>query len=544
MGYWRYRNQSGGLTTLTTVRSLELATAMGAEEGKGQASTLIIDDPTGSILVGGHRLFVYTDDDAGDPEEGGVPWLYIGYSGEREYELDDLIESVASGGRRITVSLTDINTVISRRLFTASDAERPAETDVERITWALGEALASLIDDDRYFDTSDPVAMDAHDYRGETLERLFSDCAVASQKNYFVTYFADEDDVTDDDWAFSFGYLPIESDVYDSDVTLTNVAAEVDGDAWILSSHKLSLSPHRVYSKVVVARQGGMATANREATATAFARRDILYPASHIKDPAKAQALADKLVQASKTEEYRLAAKWLVSPEDVNRLREGMRTQVKLDRYVPEIGSDWVYGRLLDRQVSQTEDETGLRWYLCSATIALDVPAPPTPCESAGPTPGGSWGPLNGSGLNPADGSSIVWYGGASGDNNGDWAFPSYGTGGSPDYSQSPYWGVGNKVVLGPLVGAGKLTVQMAAMGGGATMRWAVHAHTGGMPWSGGFGTPVASGTFSVASPVEVDVDTDGGARCEHVVIITIDSNLTATHLGFAGATWTSTEED
>lgn len=352
------------------IRALTTDSTVNAEEGSVGMFRVDIDDPDASYRVGGHRIFYVVETDA-DPMDQIIA---IGYTQERVISRGDLIEGVGTGGRVISVDVADLNTILSRRVMTGADAKRPAETDVQRVRWLVMTNEAALIDDSRYLDGSQPKMMDAVDYRGQMLSTVLEDCAEASGKNYGVTWFQNGAD-PHTQTVFSFFYVFPGDPIWDSTARLTNVGSDVDDvTTFVVASADLTQSPMRVYSGIYGTGDGISRYDQRLATATAFARRDTIMSFPNVKSAAKLTTRIDRMLVDLATEEYRVAITFYMRPKDVNRVRPGMRVQVKFS-HLPELGSGYVWVRMLSRQVTQGEDETGFAFYKISGVFSAEVPA-------------------------------------------------------------------------------------------------------------------------------------------------------------------------
>lgn len=351
------------------IRALTADTSVNAEEGSVGMFRVEIDDPAGTYRVGGHRLLYVVETDA-DPMDQIIAF---GYTQERVISRGDLIEGIGTGGRVISVDVADLNTILSRRVMTGADAKRPAETDVERVRWLVMTNEAALVVDSRYLDGSSPKQMEAVDYNGQMLMNVIQDCAEASGKNYGVTWFqtgADPHTQT----AVSFFYLFPGDPVWDSTARLTNVAADVDDTTtFIVASAELTQSPMRVFSGIYGTGDGVNAYRQSLATATTFARRDTIMSFPNVKSAAKLTTRVNRMLADLANEEYRVAITFYMRPADVNRVRPGMRVQAKFS-HLPELGSGYVWLRMLTRQITQGEDETGFAFYRISGVFSAEAP--------------------------------------------------------------------------------------------------------------------------------------------------------------------------
>lgn len=187
-----------------------------AEEGSVGMSQLIVDDPSGNLTMRGHRRVYYVETAA----PSGEQVIGNGYVGTKEISRGDW--NVGPLARTFNVNLADANTLISRRLVVGSDGNRPAETDVKRVQWLLTTTEANEFNgSSTYINTTGGVAMDAVDYRGQSVEAILSDCSQASGKNWWVIY---EESLGE----FSLWYDFDSSTAYSSAIRLSNDEEDID----------------------------------------------------------------------------------------------------------------------------------------------------------------------------------------------------------------------------------------------------------------------------------------------------------------------------
>lgn len=325
-------------------RLYKLDVATEAEEGGVAQSTVYADDPTGALDIGGHRIFTVQEDTA----TGSNTHIYVGYTAGRRISRGDYRTTT---GRVWDIDLVDLNSVLPRRIFDGTRANRPAEKDVARIQWLLTtEEASNYVDDDLYVSTTGPVDMDAVDYRGQTVANVIDDCAQASGKNWFVWY-------REETGEFSLWYDFATSTSYSSPIRLTNVLSEVD-EVWtfpISQDTSLSRSPDRVNSGAYLPFDGGTVYTQSLTTAAAFAYRDAVMPAENVKTQAKAQARASRYLGEMDSEENVITTTVILPKGKVNFLMQGMRVQFKAS-HLPGY-EDYVWGRLLNRSVSQVSEQ-------------------------------------------------------------------------------------------------------------------------------------------------------------------------------------------
>lgn len=360
--HYYIRDAAGAMVEVTRVRALTEDDSLNAEEGSVGVFRFAIDDPDGTTRVGGHRrCYVIEDEVIGDDQR-----IADGFTQERVISRGDLAEGLGTGGRVITVDVADLNTILSRRVMTGDDANRPAETDVSRMQWAVLTNEGSFIGDSRYLSEANPVMMNAADYRGQMLSSILEDCAEASGKNYFVTHFGNPATLS---WAY---FTPGEA-IWSSTARLTNIGADVDDvTTFVVSTAELTQSPMRVFSGIYGTGDGIIDYRQRAATVTNFARRDTVMSFPNVKSAAKLTARVNRMLADLASEEYRVAITFYMRPADVNRVRPGMRVQAKFS-HLPELGSGYVWLRMLSRQVTQDVDETGFAFYRISGVFSAEA---------------------------------------------------------------------------------------------------------------------------------------------------------------------------
>lgn len=371
---WRYyyRDNDGVVTELTPNR-VQVSYdpnhpgtdgfVMNAEEGSVGTSAITVNDPSGNFEVNGLRVFIVKETAcAGDAYDGIV---YDGYTWVRTYSRD--VERVGAG-RTIEMQLSDINTLFERRIMVGADNNRPAETDVERITWLLSTSEASFIGDQTYFSTSLPTNMDAADYRGQSFRNIFDDCSQQSGKNWFL-------------WRAAAGrsiwYAPRGTSTFASAIKISNDPADLAPLGTFgpvvfepaMDTH-LVRDPSRVYSGTWENYASSHVYVQREATAVAFARRDSVTYAPNVKTKTKAILRANRVLNDIATEEDVITTAIIVPIAQTNDVVAGQRIQVKFTHFAVEGYGSYVWVRVLNRTVKQVNDDyTELR-----LTLSPDEP--------------------------------------------------------------------------------------------------------------------------------------------------------------------------
>ncbi len=346
-----------------------------AEELTVGASTLVIDDPDGDFDIGGHNYVRVRETEA--PDEG---ILWAGFATIRHIKRD--VGFMTGAARTWTANLDDVNTAIARRILSeGNDADRPAETDVERIQWLVDENFIS--DLGGRISTANPVDMDAANCIGMGVYDVINDCMLQSGKNCFqqdVTIGLDDHiPTTFYDFASS---TQLQSDLqisnYNDDITAEVGAPSPMGAAqtWAASlDTDMERDPTRVYWKVRGQYDGGTVTRTRPATAVNFAARETTASWPLVKTATIANARADRYLLDISTEEDVITTTIWVHPAHVNDARAGWKVQARFS-HLPGY-EDWTWMRILNRTVTFETPEV----YRIQYTLSPDAPAaPPLVC--------------------------------------------------------------------------------------------------------------------------------------------------------------------
>ncbi len=355
-----YSNSVGSNVDISSrIRAYQLSVSQFAEEGSTAITQLEVDDPEGGINILGLRLIQLTETAESSNQQVIGRW----FTTERDIVRH---ESMRTGAARLwRVNMADPNSIIARRIMRGSDANRPAETDVQRVQWLLGTSeFGTTVTTSRYVSTLFPVAMDAVDYRDQSNLDIIDDCAQASGKNYFVFY---DEPVA----AYGLFYDYPGSSVFRSSIQLTNVLGFVDNDiifGVLNDSTKLNRDPSRVYSGVLLPFVGGEVYTQNETTAAAFYRRDTTAPSVNVKTNAKASARASRYLTTIRTEADVITTAFVVPIAKVNHLQVGMAVQCWFSHF-PGYETGWNWMRVMTRQVTAVSEEN----YIVEVELAAEV---------------------------------------------------------------------------------------------------------------------------------------------------------------------------
>ena len=185
-----YEPPDGGLVEYDDrlrVASLEVTTM--AEEMAAGSSSVVLDDSTADFYVFAFRPMYFLESAAAGDDFLGIIGPF--WTEARTWTRGD----ERTGSRRqVEIQLRDINSLLSLRIQKGTDAERDAETDVERVDWLINtaEVIGGYgdhgygIEETAFFFTDDPENMSESDYTGQTSEGVLNDCIQQSGANCYL----------------------------------------------------------------------------------------------------------------------------------------------------------------------------------------------------------------------------------------------------------------------------------------------------------------------------------------------------------------------
>lgn len=373
--YW-YEDPDLGLTEITErCRLYQLRIGAKAIEGATWVGSLLIDDPDGDLEIVGHRVIAIEETEAEDPYDR---FVFVGYTGKVRVRRGVLRTGAA---RQLEVELSDLNTILSRRVLVDRDNDRPAETDVARVEWVEETGELATVRDTRYLSTANPVNLDANDFTLQGALDVLSDASQASGKNFYLTYFGDVGYVLKP-WGYvSLWYDFAHSTEYSSVGRITNVLADVDNDttfAMGIEDDVLERDYMEIYERIVVPYEDTYVYAQRPETGLAYVARDAVMQAPNVRTKAKAQARANRYVEQARTPDDTATVKVTVPRHKVNLFREGMRVQVKVSHWYEPYPSEYTWMRCVGREVAEISEDDHAT-YEVTLELTRSVPAPPAP---------------------------------------------------------------------------------------------------------------------------------------------------------------------
>ena len=337
-----------------------------AEEGSVGTSQLIVSDPQGALDFPPLTRIWATETEISASSNTHV---FDAYIADRNIHRG---ASELTGSARIwEVSIVDENSILTRRVLSSASADRPAETDVARVTWLANEADGQLlIDSVEFLFGAGPVNMDAADYRGQTGQDVLADCAEQSGKNYWAYQ---KEDVGTGIW-----YSSMDHTAHQSMVRLSNVLADIDnnttfaigdGDATVLWR-----DPSRLLSGIYGQFANGATYVRNQSMFARIGMRDAPMSWPNVKTATTAEARANRMLADLDTEMDRITTTVYLPAAKVNWIKAGMRIQFKAS-HLPGY-EDFVWLRVLKCSTAQVSEQFYLKTLELSSN---DIPAEPIP---------------------------------------------------------------------------------------------------------------------------------------------------------------------
>jgi hypothetical protein len=400
-----YSDAPGSTIELTAYSRLyQWSATTHAKEGSVSHSTLVIDDPDAIFdFIGHRRVYAYEDTAASSNQVMHNGFIQNAKVSRGLYR---------NGTQRIwTLDLADQNVLLHRRLMNGEDANRPAETDVARMSALVGlddgipMTELNTIDDTLYFHTNDPVEMDAVDYRTQPVGTGYiDDCAQHSGKNYHAWY-------RENTGEFSLWYGSAASSNWVSTKRLSNILSDVDSTTTFAVGFEneaiLDRDNSRVASGVMLPFDGvasgsntisGTVYVQNQETTDIYAAIDWLAPSLNVKSKDTALARANRYLADAATPDDLIHCFVEVPAVNVNDILAGQLIDARFEHFplynvfstfrilartVTEISEDPTNAYRLDLELSPVTIPAGADQYFTSTQIGG--------CES-GPWPEGSPG--------------------------------------------------------------------------------------------------------------------------------------------------------
>lgn len=337
-----------------------------ADNGAVGTSNIVIDNPAGSVTIGAWKSFTV--------DEGliaGNTRTFTGTAVKRTFRRGDTNRpSLRTGAaNEIEVDVLDLNELLSRKLITGTDGNRPAETVSARLTWLLGSTYLSGLVADNGFVAASSVSMDANDYTGQNPSSVIVDCALAAHFNHFVypdpmtnaasLWFADSNTSP----AWNSGIL-LSNDL--ADINQAAVDAGTATTLWYGPDWSAEYDPTRCYSGVFLPYSKGHVYVTDSTIASNFTTRDGSAPNANVKTSAAATVVANNFLTDNASEDIRINCTVFVGAAQANAIKAGQLVQYKNTALPDFVGP--TYCRVLQRSLSQP-DETD-QYYLMPLVLS------------------------------------------------------------------------------------------------------------------------------------------------------------------------------
>jgi hypothetical protein len=316
-----------GTTELTDRIWTALDLNSGAEELSANQWELIVEDPDSDLVIYPWRRLWAMDDAA----PVGQQVIGMGSIADIHVRRSEVYHRSATS-RAWHLTITDLNYAAHYRLFDAEDdPNRDAETDLERVAWFLGTGSAILFASATdYIDTGGGgslAALDLLDQNGLDALRGPMD---QSGRNAFILY--DESKGPPDfdipeNGELQLFYAKPGAEFWASALMLTNQDDEIDPANGIFpladDDEDAHLDPTRIYWKLKLAYDGGMAEVSDIDIAATYSGRETTVDASDLNTEAQAEARGERMLAEGSTPTLRIQWGYHCRSEHVNALLAG-----------------------------------------------------------------------------------------------------------------------------------------------------------------------------------------------------------------------------
>ena len=448
-------------TNRLRVASLEV-TQM-AEECAAGSAEIELDDTDAEFYVFAFRPIYFVESAAVDDPYLGIIGPF--WTETRRWQRGD----ERTGSRRtVRINARDINSLLNLRIQKGTDAEREAETDVERIEWLIdtAEVIGGYgdhgygIEEREFFFTDDPHDMSESDYTGQYSAGVIDDAMQQSGANAYLYPAPTEADPL----RIGIWYGRTERTEFQSLHRISNDPADISPEVfdgfygetpqWDTGytfppslDATLERDPSRQLTGVMVQYDGDYvydSLSNPES----LTRRDMVFSGELVKNATQAAARAARYLRDLDTEDDAIECAVQVPDWLVHAFVAGNRVEYKSTIHPGYDDFVWMRVAAVTTRQIQGPDDNSHGWY----ELALDLRAE-TPPGPFGPPPddtsciGGEYEPTE-TGLYPPNNSEI-----SAGTGNvhyhiagstppfvpepgydGALHFPVYGAGGSTDF--------------------------------------------------------------------------------------------------------------
>lgn len=319
-------------------------TESAAMAGVVSSGLIEVEDPDGSLDLVGWTQFNIVETTA-TPDRIATGWLA---------NIDQTYGPFRVGPGRIHICETvDLNWYLTRIALEQGTPKRPAETDLARVTWLLGNASLNgrVYAGDLTDLTNNPVNLGEADYTDQFPIDVLTDICPVAGKTAYVTW-----DYTNN--RAQLFYDLTTTTTYDSPAAISDGEGDANGTTVFAPRNDPVL--HRViedgYSDVWLRWKQGIVHKHDAAFEAAHARRDLVLSTSRIGNPTTADAYATKALNAHNHETDSIDVEVEVSAEHVNDILEGHRLYYKSTHFTGF--TSYAYTRVERRTVRQVDDQS------------------------------------------------------------------------------------------------------------------------------------------------------------------------------------------
>jgi hypothetical protein len=295
-------------TSIARLDSMNFGTT--AFRGEVGTGTIVIDDPSAAITIDPLKAVTVVED-ASTPSR-----IFTGYTAERRLERGPLR---VADQRQWVITFEDLNILLDDLLLTGSAANRPEETDYQRVTWLLTQNAMTY-----YSITAGQVPktntkeMDKQDYRGAYARTLLEDCSTRTGKNFYIY----------DEGSGFLLYYDKQNAAATSPISVSDVLSDVNNTT-VFAPYDVEVlkDPERKYDSIRLNYRGGSI---RKGATPAGRRKEKAVTNKRIRTRAKARDHLDNLLDQTDAETVELSLSVGVPASVVGDIRAGQKINVKL----------------------------------------------------------------------------------------------------------------------------------------------------------------------------------------------------------------------
>lgn len=314
------------------VRLPDFDFAEAARNGEVATGGFDFDSENAAVDINSHWPIIVRDTDAPAPHR-----TFTGYIADKEVARGPF---AVQSDRQFDVDIVDLNTLLIDDIMTGASANRPEETDIDRVTWLVGTSFLSGMG--ATIGGANPTTLEASDYRTQNPLSLLTQAAETAGKLFFVYWdFVTEAPKLFYDLATSSNFI-----------TSSKISTYLPDGSNSTTHHprKDSLvrrfSGGRIYSELLFKYDGGSVTVTNTATASNYrARKTVIYD-NTVKTSAMATRKANQYLNAVATPEDVITLDVDLTAAQVNEFRAGQLMQIK----APHLGLP----TFVDRRIVRT----------------------------------------------------------------------------------------------------------------------------------------------------------------------------------------------